>query len=326
MVNDRKQKIVGKKNFLITMMLIFISSSAPGAWASSKYALLIGISDYRLSGLMSLEGSGNDVQLIKHVLLDKFQLEEENITILRDKNATHTGIEKAFSRLAEKIKSGDFVYIHYSGHGSRVPDRDGDEYPGEVDQTWVPYGARSTMMKGKDRFDIPDDEIYLWLIPIFEKTEHVVFVSDSCYSATVTRGDLLIPRTVPPDRHGFSFLSIPGKSLEEKQLFSSSLSLLSLTIPLEGVNAVHFLTKISGDKGFHGGIRIGAVQDSGIACEGVFNGKTYGLFSWYWAHALLQAQPGDTWGDVFKRTSKKVTRHFEGQHPQFHGNRDKPLF
>jgi hypothetical protein len=291
MANYRKHEIVGKKIFLLTVVLIFISSFTPVTWARTKYALLIGINDYKISGLVSLQGPGNDVRLIKKVLLAKLQFEKENITILKDKNATHTGIEKAFSRLAQKIKDGDFVYIHYSGHGSQIPDKDGDEYPGEVDQTWVSYGSRSTIMKGKDQFDIPDDELYLWLVPIFKKTQHVVFVSDSCYSATVTRGDILTLRSVPPDKRRFPFLP-----------------------------------KTPGDKDFNGGIRIGAVQDSGIACEGSFNGETHGLFSWYWAHALLQAQPEDTWGDVFKRASKKVTRHFECQRPQFHGDPEKPIF
>lgn len=290
MVNNRKQKSVGKNGILRAFILILMPFFALAAWASTKHALLIGISDYKISGLVSLKGPENDLWLMKKVLLDKFQFKEKDITILKNKNATHTLLEKAFSQLACKIHDGDFVYIHYSGHGSQTPDKDGDEYPGEVDQTWVPYGSRSTIMKGKDQFDIPDDELYLWLVPIFEKTEHVVFVSDSCYSATVTRGEVLGIRSVPPDTREFPFL-----------------------------------TKTSRDEDFNGGIRIGAVQDSGIACEGAFNGETYGLFSWYWAHALLQAQPGDTWGDVFKRTRIKVTRHFECQRPQFHGDPDKPI-
>jgi hypothetical protein len=49
-----------------------------------------------------------------------FGFQNEDFIILKDAEATHTGIENAFKQLinqvkkAEKAQEGDFVYIYYS--------------------------------------------------------------------------------------------------------------------------------------------------------------------------------------------------------------------
>ncbi|TGO02842.1 hypothetical protein PN36_18285, partial [Candidatus Thiomargarita nelsonii] len=92
----------------------------------------------------------------------------------------------------------DFVYIFYSGHGSQTKDLNGDE-PSGYDQTWVSYGAR-TGRQGIDNYDVLDDEIDKWLSNLYEKTQNVVFISDSCHSATVTRGAAATSRAIKEDK------------------------------------------------------------------------------------------------------------------------------
>lgn len=283
-----------RKKVLIPVigMLILVTYFSPNIWAGTKRALLIGIQNYKGSGLKSLKGPYNDLELVKQMLLDKFDFQEKNIIKLMDKQASHSRLEKAFSDFAELIKEGDFVYIHYSGHGARTPDTNGDEHPQEYDQTWVSYGSRTGAVKGKDRYDILDDELYEWLIPIFDKTEHAVFVSDSCHSASVTRGEGPTVRSVPIDSREYFFGKKPFKRPD-----------------------------------FKNGIRIGAVQDIGDAYEHIFDdGKTYGVFTWYWAEVLMQAQTGDTWNDVFKRVSANVSKQFNSQFPQIQGKSNNPVF
>lgn len=280
-----------RKSTLIWFLLVITLSFALEMSANTKRALLIGINDYKISGLKSLKGPQNDLQLIKKVLIDKFRFQEENITLLKDRQATHTLLEKAFSRFSREIEKGDFIYIHYSGHGSQIKDESGDEYPRSFDQTWVSYGSRSTKMQGKDQYDIVDDELYEWLLPIFRKTGHVVFVSDSCHSASVTRGNAPLIRSVPVDKRRYPFLS---KTLRYED--------------------------------YKNGIFIGAVQDMGWAYETLFSGKPHSVFTWYWAKALQQAQPGDSWRDLFNRVRVKVTGRFNTQYPQIHGNSNIPVF
>lgn len=295
-----------KRSIAFTFFIILLLSFQSNCLAVTRHALLIGIMDYEGTGLYSLEGPGNDIEIVHRLLIDRFGFHEENIKILMDEQATHSKIEKAFKDLAGQINSGDFIYIHYSGHGSLTPDLNGDEQRGK-DQTWVSYGSRKDIKARQsfnnrdkigednadpDNFDILDDEINQWLIPIYEKTDHVVFVSDSCHSASVTRGEAPKTRAVPIDLRIHPF----GK---------------------------RNLKRVK----FHSGIRVGAAQDDESAVEFTSNdGESYGLFTWYWVKALQQARPGENWDDVFKRTSSQITTiRGISQHPRIEGKRNRQV-
>ncbi|MGE0083100.1 MAG: caspase family protein [Desulfococcaceae bacterium] len=262
------------------------------AGTANSYALLIGIEEYQGSGLISLAGSGNDIDLIREVLKNRYEFDDKNIIVLKNRNAGHSAIEQAFSDLAGRVRPGDRIYIHYSGHGSCTPNLDEQE-PEKNDQTWVSYGSRCSDKKEKDNYDILDDEINEWLIPILSKTELVVFVSDSCHSASVCRGeDAPLIRAAPADTR---------EHLLGRNQFSSSKS--------------------------YNAIFIGAAQDDESAAEfRTEDDKAYGMFTWFWAQTLQQAQPGETWHDLFQRVRIKVTERRGSQHPQIKGSRNMPVF
>ena len=46
---------------------------------------------------------------------------------------------RAFEWVVRESEPGDTVWIHYSGHGGRVRDQDGDEEDG-YDETLIPVG------------------------------------------------------------------------------------------------------------------------------------------------------------------------------------------
>jgi hypothetical protein len=204
------------------------------------------------------------------VLHERLGLRDQDFIILLDAQATHTGIAKAFTALIEKVKSDDFVYIHYSGYGSQTPDLNGDEPRNGKDQTWVSYGARThTMNKDINNYDVLDDEINAWLAKIYAKTEQVIFVSDSCHEATVARGAAPTSRAAKKDNREHPLGKRAYTQIEKYQ-----------------------------------GIRVSAARYNESTVETMHReeGKIYGLFTWYWAKALQQAQAGETWNDVFKRT------------------------
>jgi hypothetical protein len=281
-----------KQKIVTILSMFFFLISVPSVLSGAKHALLIGIEDYRIANLTSLKGPGNDLELMKNVLRDRFQFQEKNITVLMDEQATHTNVQNALASLAKKVKKGDFVYIHYSGHGSYVNDENGDEYPRDFDQTWVTYGSRCSALTGDDRYDVTDDTLFQWLTPIFERSKHVMFVSDSCHSASISKGETPTVRAVARDTRKYPF----GKRVFTKPDFKN-------------------------------GVRIGAAEDLESAYEyRHHNGKTYGVFTWYWAQALLLAEPGNTWFDVFKQTKVNVTGRFNSQVPQFQGDIVQPVF
>jgi hypothetical protein len=279
-----------------------------------KYALLIGIDDYTNTEFVSLRGAKNDVQLMADLLTTRFGFPKKNILTLLDQEATHTGIAQAFAELKNVIQTGEMVYIHYSGHGSRVPDLNHDERTvqgKQMDSTWVPYGSRTKRPSDADiskmafnalpdsgaytsrdnDYDIIDDEINIWLCALSEKTDRIVFVSDSCHSGTVTRGsDAMKTRGIAPDKR------------------------------------IHPRGKLSGAAAPIAGVRITACRDNEKAKEYKAGGQIHGMFTWFWAQALAGSAPGYTWADLYKITAARVRNQSDRrQHPQIEGARNLPV-
>jgi len=277
--------------FKIAILFIILLIQPP-IFAAGKHALLIGIEDYSNSNLRSLQGSINDVFLMKNVLRERFGFQKDDFIILQDEQATHTGIQNAFTKLISRIQYKDFVYIHYSGHGSQAIDLNGDQVRSGIDQTWVSYASRANNSKHIDNYDVLDDEINTWLAAIYAKTDHVIFVSDSCHSATVARGEDSNSRSLKRDKRRHPL----GKRA---------------------------YTKI--EKYY--GIRIGSARDKESAIETFQeDGKAYGKFTWHWARALQQAQADSTWNDVFKRAYMQVvTSRGRAQKPQMEGERSRQI-
>src|SRR5687767_9857538 len=134
------------RTVLTILTWVFVSSCGAGQSDSSvaapinKHALLIAVSDYKNTPFRTLRGPERDVSLVAEILTKRFRMPRENITVLINKDATHTKIQRAFEDLSKRVRKGDFVYIHYAGHGSTTPDA--KELRGEA-QTWVPFGART---------------------------------------------------------------------------------------------------------------------------------------------------------------------------------------
>lgn len=94
-----------------------------------------------------------------------------NITQLRNENATVENIKKAIISIGTVIKKGDTFIFYFSGHGDVLKDLNGDEKSG-FDQTMVAY----------DDFLI-DDDVYTLLNKYFRESKNIMIV-DACHSAT----------------------------------------------------------------------------------------------------------------------------------------------
>lgn len=97
-----------------------------------KKALIIGI-NYQGTG-NDLRGCINDANNIKELLTNQFAF--DHIELLLEKDATTQGIKDAIGRLVAGAKSGDVLFLHYSGHGSRMPST---LQPGTWEEIIVPY-------------------------------------------------------------------------------------------------------------------------------------------------------------------------------------------
>jgi len=248
---------------------------------AGRHALLIGVSSYYQAGLQPpLQGVEQDLELTREVLRERLGFRDQEILTLSLEQTTHTGIERAFVDLARAVAPGDFVYVHYSGHGSLTPDFNdpgSDPERGGMDQTLVGYKARwPTLAPGDlDRFDILDDELSRWLGAVAAKAGLVVFVSDSCHSATNSRGEEApVARAAPPQ-----------DGPEHPRVRDP--------YPPRPTNLIH----------------IGAAGDDQQAGESKRDdGRSVGRFTWHWVSALRRAGPGATWVQVFEHARAAVER------------------
>ena len=177
-----------KRTFFITFAL-FIALSL---FATTRRALVIGIGDYPAnSGWLKINGD-KDIPMVEEILLAN-GFTKSDITELTNEQATCAAICREFENLISKSQNGDYVYIHFSGHGQQITDINGDEEDG-FDEAWIPYDAQFAYTKGKyeGHNDLVDDELNGYLHRLREKIGKdgkIVVVADACHSGSGSRAE-----------------------------------------------------------------------------------------------------------------------------------------
>jgi len=104
-----------------------------------KKALLVGINRYP-DPANELKGCVNDVRQMADTLKNRYGFPGDgNLRILTDARATTKAILDGLAWLTAGASPGDSLVFHYSGHGSQVPDRNGDETTDRLDEILCPY-------------------------------------------------------------------------------------------------------------------------------------------------------------------------------------------
>ena len=117
--------------------------------------------------LLACEFDANDMAAIAKVAGMKS-------TLLLTKKAKRASVLAAVRAAAKTLKSGDLLFVTYSGHGGQIDDVSGEEED-KKDETWCLYDG-----------ELIDDEVFLELSRIAPGVR-VLVLSDSCHSGTVTR-------------------------------------------------------------------------------------------------------------------------------------------
>ena len=142
----------------------------------NKKALLYGINyyntPYRLSGCL------NDAQEIKNLLLSS-NFKEENIKLYDDsissiRKPTRKNMLEDFTNLVKSGNSGDELFFYYSGHGSNILDKNGDEKDG-YDELIIPC----------DFNPIIDDELKQIIKDNLKENVTLIALFDCCFSGSV---------------------------------------------------------------------------------------------------------------------------------------------
>ena len=104
-----------------------------------KKALLVGINRYP-DPANELKGCVNDVHQMAETLKSRCGFPGGgSMRILTDARATTKAILDGLAWLAAGASPGDSLVFHYSGHGSQVPDGNGDETTDRLDEILCPY-------------------------------------------------------------------------------------------------------------------------------------------------------------------------------------------
>ena len=147
---------------------------------ADKFALLIGC-NYKGSDY-PLDGCWNDVNGMKAYLLTRGYV-LENMEVMTDEAAnqntdklpTKVNILKAFERLVAKshLPTTKTIFLHFSGHGGFLPDRNGDE-----------ADRRDECIFSSDLEMIIDDDIRKLIVARIPEGVKLRAVFDSCNSGS----------------------------------------------------------------------------------------------------------------------------------------------
>ncbi|MEW8183571.1 MAG: caspase family protein [Candidatus Thiodiazotropha endolucinida] len=146
---------------------------------SISRALIIGINQYQ--NVSPLGYAVSDAEEISSLLTSDFGFEEENVTLLLDKEATKESIFKEFLRFTnDDIGLDDRVLVFFAGHGYTRNGRRGEVgYLVPSDANMVDF---STLIRWDDLTRNSE------LVP----AKHMLFIMDACY------GGLAITRHLKP--------------------------------------------------------------------------------------------------------------------------------
>nr|XP_043626603.1 metacaspase-1-like [Erigeron canadensis] len=146
-----------------------------------KKAVIVGVS-YK-NTRHELKGCINDAKFMKHLLLTRFQFLESQIVMLTEEETdlsripTGRNMRMALSWLVNGCQPGDSLLFHFSGHGSRQKNRNGDEIDG-YDETLCPLDFETEGM-------IIDDEVNAVIVRPLPVGVRLHAIIDSCHSGTV---------------------------------------------------------------------------------------------------------------------------------------------
>ncbi|OJJ60520.1 hypothetical protein ASPSYDRAFT_737834 [Aspergillus sydowii CBS 593.65] len=150
------------------------------ACTGRRKALLIGINYFGQPN--QLQGCINDVTNVSSFLHERKGYRREDMVILTDdqKNPksvpTKSNIIRAMQWLVHEAQPNDSLFIHFSGHGGRTPDLDGDEEDG-FDDVIYPVDYRTAG-------HIVDDEMHDIMVRPLQPGARLTAVFDSCHSGT----------------------------------------------------------------------------------------------------------------------------------------------
>lgn len=260
----------------------------------ARYGLCIGINDYPGTG-SDLAGCVNDANDWAKALRERgFE-----VARLLDRQATSKNMRARIDAVVGGAARGDTVVITYSGHGSFVPDLDGDE-PDGTDECLCPYDVHS---KGY----LTDDELFQ-MYSARPAGVKLVMISDSCHSGTVAR---FRPIDTPAVFKGTGAHRRVVRFLPP-QAFLSKRELASL--------GLRRAARASSPPGRHAALLMSGCQDTEYSYDAYFQGRPNGAFTYVALRALARLGANASYQQWFNAIRQALPSQQYPQSPNLYGS------
>ena len=286
------------------------------------FVLQVGIGKYLHSPTWAtLRGAVNDVVEMRKVLeSDRYNVPPANIVMLTDEQGTKAKIFEAFQTHLvaearehfEKTNRRDAVVMfEFSGHGSQVPDVDGDE-DDHLDETLVTYDSEDA--PGKN-FDITDDEIFALTSELRRYTDNIVYIFDSCHSGSGTRDAEDVRRlpqrkTVPVPVMGVGAATRSGTDKPKDDPDTGVLP--------PGDDYIVITAARSGE--------LASQRNCFEECGQTKTPIVFGNLTFYLVDELKQARSDTSYRELMENVTRRVVAERPTQTPQLEGDKSRFVF
>jgi hypothetical protein len=219
-------------------------------------SVLVGVDVYEHPDIPPLAGCVNDVALVRHTLKG-LGVPNEDIRVVVNERATKDNIMHRLRVTIADAEPGDVVIFYFSGHGSQVRDRNGDELADSLDEVICPYD-----MDWDRKTFILDDDLDELLSEIPDDVVVEAFVDCCFWGAT--------PRVLDPD---VRYVAPP----------------VDIAFRAEGADVDVHYHGLSGCQCFTGKNVFWAASSEGQpAAEDLLEGRAHGVFT-YWGCRFMEA-------------------------------------
>ena len=278
----------------------------------ARRALLIGINKYVIPGA-DLRGCVNDVLDLTGVLTEFGGFRKADITTLVDKAATKRAMMAGIKALLKASKKGDVALLHYSGHGSHVPDDEAhrDEADGR-DEILCP-----TNMNWDD--PMRDD----WLRTTIDSVRdgvQLTIIMDCCHSGSNTRA--IEPMDAPVKER---FLPSPW-DIAAAETGRRTMRNVSSSLRRSRGAARRSTDIVTADIPE---VLITGCRDTQTSADAFINGRFNGALTYGLVEAIRSKKGKLTYADLHERASATIRKKRFEQVPQLEGRKamfDRPIF
>ena len=146
---------------------------------SERWAVVIGIGEYRADDITDLRYAGKDAQAMYDFLKSPAAgFQDDHVLFLKDEKATGAAIREAMFVFLQKADYDDLVFIYFAGHGAPDPTRPDNLY-------LLPHDAdtKALAATGFPMWDVKT------ALRRQIKAERVIVVADACHSGGTKDGE-----------------------------------------------------------------------------------------------------------------------------------------